>query len=70
MKKLTTLSFALMLLAVTFGCGGGETEEAPPPAETAAPAATADEPAAAETEGTMPAEGEEEPTGEAAPKTQ
>ena len=66
MKKLTTVLFALAVLAMTFvACGGSETEE-PPAAKTAEPAAApAEQPAAEE----PPAEGEE-PAGEAQPKAQ
>jgi hypothetical protein len=71
-KKLTTLAFALAILAITFvACGGSEMEE-PPPAQTSEPAAAAPaDPAAggAEAEGEAPAEGEEAAP-EAAPKAQ
>jgi hypothetical protein len=70
-KKLTTIAFALAVMAMTFvACGGSEPEAPPPAAETAAPAA-APEAAPAEgaaAEGQAPAE--EAPAGEAAPKAQ
>lgn len=73
MKKLTTIVFALAMLAMTFvACGGSEPEAAPPPAEKTEAAPAAPEAAPAEGEGAeagteTPAEA---PASEAQPKAQ
>jgi hypothetical protein len=74
-KKLTTIAFALAVIAMTFvACGGSEPEAASPAAEEAAAPAAAPEAAPAEgaaAEGQAPAEAPAEaPAGEAAPKAQ
>jgi hypothetical protein len=74
-KKLTTIAFALAIMAMTFvACGGSETEAPPPAAENseaapAAPEAAPAEGAAGEAESgsETPAE---EPATEAQPKSQ
>ena len=69
MKKLTTIAFALAIIAMTFVACGGSEPEAPPPAVETEAAPPPAEPAPAE--GEAGAEGAEEaPTGEAQPKAQ
>jgi hypothetical protein len=69
-KKLTTIAFALAILAMSFvACGGSEPETAPPPAEKSEAAPAAPEAAPAEGEGTE-APAEAPASGEAQPKAQ
>jgi hypothetical protein len=72
-KKLTTLAFALAVMAMTFVACGGSEPEAPPPAEKTEAAPAPAEQAPAEGQGEAEAGSEtpaEAPSGEAQPKAQ